>query len=69
MDDMKKTDQPLANLGELAELDLYAEELPERLNALKTACAFTAATAGTFGTATSCFGTLGTGSSASTLSV
>lgn len=47
---------------DLAELDLYAEELPERLNALQAATAFTASCVGTL------TGTLGSASSVSTLS-
>jgi AraC-like DNA-binding protein len=59
---VKQNHSNIEGLEELAELDLFAEELPERLNALAPNTAFTASTASSF------TGTLGSASSVSTLS-
>lgn len=63
------------NATEIVELDLFAEELPERLNALAidsgdlaASTLGTASCYGTFGTATGTAGTFGSVSSVSSLS-
>lgn len=59
---IKNAIERIDGLDDLAELDLFAEELPERLNSIRPATLGTASCLGTF------TGCLGSASSVSTLS-
>lgn len=57
---MEKNSNPIDGvdgLDELAEIDLFAEELPQRMSAVLPPCA---ATASTIGTLTGCLGSAST---------